>query len=200
MAAPSFAKSPIVASIVRCSLSWALLAQAGARRYETLDHPHSIVNGNERRKFNKHGTLLCGCALDTMKNTILNNLSANHVEHEFPCEFCRTRNDPVPNGAYFRLPCLAYTASTQRGCFWGVCVYGSYAPNSCDSSGWFTMSRNRQTTPPGGVNRPCSQSRKVAAGEARRDIWVPFDAINAASGIFTGCKIFSQILRGCEAA
>ncbi len=36
--------------------------------------------------------------------------------------------------------------------------------------------------------------------EARRDIWVPFDAINAASGIFTGCKIFSQIPRGREAA
>jgi hypothetical protein len=42
------------------------------------------------------------------------------------------------------------------------------ALNSCDSSGCLMMSFSRHTTPPGGANLPCSQSRSVATGVAMR--------------------------------
>ena len=40
--------------------------------------------------------------------------------------------------------------------------------SSLTKSGWLQIIFNRQITPPGGVNRPCSQSRKVATGVLMR--------------------------------
>lgn len=39
-----------------------------------------------------------------------------------------------------------------------------HAANSSDRSGCRSISLSRHTTPPGGANRPCSQSRRVATG------------------------------------
>ena len=61
---------------------------------------------------------------------------------------------------------LNFTAFKRRHRLQNLVCKVQVPLSSCDSSGCLMMSRSKHTTPPGGVNLPCSQLRSVATAGA----------------------------------
>ena len=95
-----------------------------------------------------------------------------------------------PKAAYAALIAAVHTEAsktappTHTGRFTPALGYGYAAANSLDNAGCAVSRRSKQSTAPGGTNRPCSQSRSVAAG-------VPMRAAKSACDI----PSFARVLR-----